>query len=325
MSGLELRLKVHSLSDENAGEDGVFVKVFDLRPVEGVLLPAFSAGAHIDLAAGGGLIRQYSLLNDCAETHRYVIAIALEPEGRGGSRYFHQQVKAGDILQASVPRCHFALNEEGAHSVLIAGGIGITPIWSMAQRLIRLGKSFELHYGARSARSAPLLPRITSAMATAGARLHTRLEREPGGGFLDIKGIVAQAPKGSHLYACGPSGLLDAYLEACSSLAADHIHYERFAATQAVASDGGFTVKLAKTGLTVAIKSGETILAALLAAGLSPDHSCTEGLCGACETKVLGGIPDHRDSVLSEAEKARNQTMMICCSGAKTLSLVLDL
>lgn len=325
MSSLVLRLKVHSLIDENSGDDGVFVKVFDLRPVEGVLLPAFTAGAHIDLAAGDGWIRQYSLLNDPSETHRYMIAIALEPDGRGGSRYFHQRVKTGDILHASVPRCHFALNEDAAHSVLIAGGIGITPIWSMAQRLIGLGKSFELHYGARSARSAPLLPRITSAMASAGARFHTRFEREPDGGFLDIRRIVAQAPKGSHIYACGPSGLLDAYLEACSSLAADQVHLERFAAVQSAVIDGGFTVELAKTGLTVDIKAGETILAALQAAGLSPDHSCAEGLCGACETKVLDGIPDHRDCVLSEAEKARNQTMMICCSGARTARLVLDL
>ncbi len=325
MSSLVLRLKIHRLMDEITGDDGVFVKVFDLRPVEGDLLPAFSAGAHIDLAAGGGLIRQYSLLNDCAETHRYVIAIALEPDGRGGSRYFHQQVEVADILRASIPRCHFALDEDGAHSVLIAGGIGITPIWSMVQQLLRLGKSFELHYGARSARSAPLLPRITKAMATSGARLHTRFEREPGGGFLDVQRIVAQAPKDSHVYACGPSGLLDAYLAACSELATDKVHYERFVAAQAGASDGGFTVELAKTGLTINVKTGETILAALLASGLSPDHSCTEGLCGACETKVLDGIPDHRDSVLSEVEKSRNQTMMICCSGAKTQKLVLDL
>ena len=325
MSGLPLILTVHGLIEEGSADDGVFVKVFDLRAVGHGSLPTFEAGAHIDLAAGDGLIRQYSLLNDPSESHRYVVAIALESEGRGGSRYFHEQVETGATLHASAPRCHFALSEAAGHSVLIAGGIGITPIWSMAQRLIRLGKSFELHYGARSARSAPLLPRITSAMMAANAKLHTRFEHEPGGGFLDIRGIIASAPEGTHFYACGPSGLLDAYLEACSYLPAEQVHYERFAAVHPLASDGGFTVELAKAGLTVEIKAGETILAALLAAGLTPDHSCAEGLCGACETKVIEGIPDHRDDVLSEAEKAGNQTMMICCSGAKTPKLVLDL
>ncbi|MDI7773900.1 PDR/VanB family oxidoreductase [Asticcacaulis sp. EMRT-3] len=321
MTDSPLQVRVHHLMDRSPGTADA-VRILDLRPVADTVLPSFEAGAHIDIHAGAGIVRQYSLLNDPAETHRYVVAVALDAESRGGSRWIHDWVEPDDLLTISAPRCHFHLVEDAAHSVLIAGGIGITPIWAMAQRLMALGRSFELHYGARRAATAPLLDDMVCALQDSG-RFHTRFEESDG--RLDLKGILAAAPAGSHVYACGPAAMLDAYLAASQGLPSDCIHYERFAATIEAASEGGFTVELARRQMKIDVQSGQTILDALKTAGVNAPHSCAEGICGACETAILSGVADHRDSVLSDAEKAAGKTMMICCSGAKTPNLVLDL
>jgi vanillate O-demethylase ferredoxin subunit len=301
------------------------VRLFDLRRPDGGDLPPFSAGAHIDVHAGADLIRQYSLLNDPQERHRYVVAIALEPESRGGSRHFHEAVKQGDMLTISAPRCHFALEETAPHSVLIAGGIGITPIWCMAQRLRHLGRSFELHYAVKARAAAPLIERIEAMPASDVARIATYFSRDSGGSRPDIAAILRDVAPGTHVYCCGPGALTDAFRSAAARLPTNTVHLEQFTAIAAVADEGGFTIELAKAGRTIEVKSGQTILDAIRDAGLRTTSSCREGICGSCETVVLSGSPDHRDAVLTDAEKAEGNTMMICCSGSLTPKLVLDL
>jgi ferredoxin-NADP reductase len=324
MTASILRVRVHQVTQVGMpGSAGSF-RILDLRDEAGGALPEFAAGAHIDLAATGDLIRQYSLCNAPGERHRYLVAIALDPASRGGSRHFHEWVEEGDVLAISAPRCHFHLVEDAAYSVLIAGGIGVTPIWSMAQRLIALGKPFEFHFGARSASTAPLLEEIATGLGAAGIALHRVFADEDDSG-LDLAGIVSRAPADAHFYACGPGGMLDAYLAAAQGRGEGRVHYERFAGTNDAATDGGFEVELARTGGCYTIGAGQTILEALKLHGINVPHSCAEGICGACEARVISGIPDHRDDVLSDAEKASNASMMVCCSGAKSSKLVLDL
>ncbi|GGC15659.1 oxidoreductase [Novosphingobium endophyticum] len=306
-------------------EDRGDVRIFELRAPDGGELPPFSAGAHIDLHAKPDLVRQYSLLNDPQECHRYVIAIAMEPESRGGSRYFHEEVEAGDLLRISTPRCHFILKEDAPHSILIAGGIGITPIWCMAQRLSHLGRGFELHYVVRGRATAPLLDRMEITPMGEMARIATYFSRDPGGSRPDIETIVRNVPAGTQIYCCGPGGLLDTLKAATAHLPPETVHYEQFTAVAPVAAEGGFSVELARTGKTLEVKPGQTVLDAIREAGIKTTSSCREGICGSCETVVLSGTPDHRDAVLTDAEKAEGKTMMICCSGAHSPKLVLDL
>jgi tetrachlorobenzoquinone reductase len=327
MAGGE-RLLARVVAIRQTGEHGSTgsVRILDLQAAPAGALPAFVAGAHIDIHMDGDLVRQYSLLNDPAEMGRYVVAVALDAASRGGSSHIHAQVSEGDVLAISAPRCHFPLVEDAAHSVLIAGGIGVTPLWSMAQRLLTLGRPFSFHYGARSATNAPLLAEIAQRLGDAGVLFETAFEDE-GRGRLDLPAIFAAAPTDCHFYACGPGGMLDAYLAAAQAAGrpAGHVHLERFAGTGPGATEGGFTVELARTGGSYAVPTGSTILETLKANGINIPHSCAEGICGACEAKVLEGVPDHRDDVLTDAEKAANLTMMVCCSGAKTPRLVLDL
>ena len=320
MSNPQLTVRVEEIIETGPAGPGR-VRIFDLRPSSGDKLPAFEAGAHIDVAVRDGLLRQYSLLNAPGETHRYVVAVALDPATRGGSKHLHEWVETGDALTISAPRCHFALVEDAPFSVLVAGGIGVTPLWAMAQRLIALGKPFAFYFGARSAEAAPLLDRITPALAAANAPLTTVF----GGAPLELAAIVRDAPAGAHFYACGPAGMLDAYIAATEAVPSANVHYERFSGASDEARDGGFEVELARTGKTVTVAPGQTILEALKLAGVNANHSCAEGICGACETPILEGVADHRDSVLTDAEKAAGKSMMICCSGARCARLVLDI
>jgi ferredoxin-NADP reductase len=299
------------------------VKLFELRRDDGGELPPFTAGAHIDLQIGrSGLVRQYSLLNHQVERSRYLVAVTREAQSRGGSIYLHDEVEAGDRLIAGGPRNHFPLHEDAPHSVLIAGGIGITPIWSMAQRLEALDASWELHYAAPDIDQAPLLAQI---QALAGDRLHLYRSRAAGGRRMDLNAIVPQARPGAHAYACGPQSLLDSFVEATAGLPQDQVHLEHFTPVAAPAADGGFLVTLAQSKMTFEVPPGQSILDTLKQNGLRATYSCSEGVCGSCETVVLEGVPDHRDSVLTPAERATGRTMMICCSGSKTAKLVLDL
>lgn len=293
----------------------------ELRDPSGADLAAFGAGAHVDLVLPNGITRSYSLANDPAERHRFVLGIGLDPASRGGSRYVHRDLRVGDTLTVIGPRNHFPLDETAAHSVLIAGGIGITPMAAMASRLASLGRSFAFHYAVRDRSRAAFLDRV-SALAPSFA-LHVDAEA---GGPLDIAAIVADAPAGSHFYCCGPLPMLAAYEAATAGLPLAQVHLEYFKAKPVEAAAAtGFEVEIAGAGRVLEVPPEKSIADVLEAAGLKTGISCQEGICGSCEVKVVSGEPDHRDQVLTAAEKASGKTMMICVSRSKSPRLVIEL
>lgn len=311
-------IRIHAI---HPSADGVLL--FDLRAADGGDLPPFSPGAHVDVHLPGGLVRSYSLANDSRERHRYVLGIQRENASRGGSAWLHDCARVGMTLRLSAPTNHFPLVEEAPHSILFAGGIGITPLWSMAQRLRHLGKPWTLHYRSRSRRTAALLDVMAEQVRQGTVKPSFSDDGQEQ--RLDIAAEIRRAPAGSHFYCCGPSRMLEAFEAACAHIDSERVHLEYFAAKEAPALEGNFNVQLARSGLTVAVAAGQTILDAVQAAGCAVASSCQQGICGACETRVIRGSPDHRDLVLSDAERTSGTTMMICCSGSLSPELVLDL
>ena len=295
----------------------------DLRPADAASLPTFTAGAHIDLLLPKGIRRSYSLANDQNERHRYVVGVQKDPVSRGGSRFIHETIRVADVLTITPPRNNFALVEDGRRFVLIAGGIGITPIVCMVRRLVELDRHWDLFHATRSHRKAAFLEDLIT--LDREGHIHTHFDDEHAGTLMDIGAIVRDAPPDAHLYCCGPTPMLATFESVTSGHRAENVHVEYFSAKTPIAVGGGFEVVLARSNRIVFIPENSTILDALLAAGVDAGHSCLEGVCGTCETKILEGIPDHRDSVLSAKERASNRTMMICCSGALSSRLVLDL
>jgi ferredoxin-NADP reductase len=296
---------------------------FEFVAADGAALPAFTAGAHIDLHLPGGLVRSYSLVNDPAERHRYVVAVDKAADGRGGSAWMHSVPRPGDRFEATAPANDFPLYEDAPLSIFIAGGIGITPFVSMAARLNALGRPWRLHYAVRSPARAAYAREVEALDAT-GSGVDIRYSSE-GLGRMDIAAIVRDAPAGAHVYCCGPNGMLDTFTAACAAIAPQRVHLERFAASQAAATGGGYEVVLHRTGRTLAVNDGKTLLDTLLDAGVDVQYSCSQGICGTCCTPVLEGQPDHRDDYLTAEEKQAGKAMMVCCSGSLTPRLVLDL
>lgn len=293
---------------------------YELRSEDGGELPPFTAGAHIDLTLPNGLVRSYSLLNSQAERHRYVIAVQKDRASRGGSKWVHENLRVGDVLPVSAPRNNFALDESAEKSIFIAGGIGITPILSMIGRLTAIGREWRLFYCTRTRAGTPFL----SVLQTM-PQVRLNFDEEPGGTMLDLEAVVRSVPSGGHLYCCGPTPMLEAFERVTRDLARECVHVEYFTAVEPPAKEGGFKVVLAKSGREFMVPAGKTILDTLRDNGFELQFSCTEGICGTCETRVLEGIPDHRDRILTDAERAANEKMMICCSGSRSEKLVLDL
>lgn len=312
---MTLNLRVHVATWEAPN-----ILSYELRSIDGQELPAFTAGAHIDLKLPNGLVRSYSLVNPQTERNRYVIAVQKDRQSRGGSKWVHQNLRPGEIIAVGGPRNNFALNESAERSVFIAGGIGITPMLSMIERLKVAGKNWELIYCSRRRNSTPFLELLEK-----NPQVRFNFDQEPGAEMLDLVATVESAPANAHLYCCGPAPMLEAFERATKHLPRDLVHVEYFAATEPPATEGGFTLVLARSGREIAVPQGKTILNALTDAGVDIPYSCTEGICGTCETKVLEGVPDHRDRILTETERASNEKMMICCSGSKSERLVLDL
>lgn len=300
------------------------IVLIELQNPEGGELPAFTAGAHLMLDLPGGLSRAYSLCNDPAERTRYQIAVNLAPDSRGGSRAVHELLQTGQRLSVSMPRNHFPLLEESAHhTVLLAGGIGITPLLAMARRLQVLGRSWELHYSTRS----PARCAFQAELEASPLASRTRLYFDAGPGTpLDVKALLTRAPAGSHLYVCGPAGLIDHAL----ALGRDagwpeaHLHSERFGMKLAPqARDRSFRLVLARSGLTLQVPAEQTVMHVLREAGIDVPTSCEQGVCGTCITDVLEGRPDHRDQCLDEGLRATCFTP--CCSRAVDDTLTIDL
>lgn len=318
MSGSPQALRVHAIS--TAADD---ILTFELRSPAKAELAPFEPGAHINLHLPEGVVRSYSLLNDARERHRYVLAIKREAASRGGSAWMHDEARVGGLIPVSGPTNDFALVETAPHSMLVAGGIGITPLWCMAQRLEASGQPWTLHYRAKSRGSAALLDEL----AKPGFREHVHLSftDEPETPRLDLEALVRTAPPGAHFYCCGPNAMIEAFDHACRDLPPDHVHAEHFAAVEAPATEGGYSVLLARSGRVLQVLAGQTILATLKAHGVEAPSACQQGVCGECEVKVLAGTPDHRDLVLTPQERASGRTMMICCSGSLSPELTLDL
>ncbi len=303
------------------------INIWKLCRLDAEQLPSFSAGAHIDLQLHNGLVRSYSLCNEQEERDRYEVAISKDAASRGGSKFIHETLKIGNKIWISPPRNNFCLVEDARHVAFIAGGIGITPLWSMIQRLEKIGRSWEIHYSARNRHMCAFRRQLEALELRKPGRVRFNFDQEPGEKMTDLKAVVRTLANDTHLYGCGPAAMLEAFESAANEIGhpATHVHVEYFSAKEEVAVDGGFAVVLARSGKRFEVPAGKTILHTLLDNHIDVPFACTEGLCGTCETKVIEGIPDHRDTVLSPDERASNKTLMICCSGSKSKTLVLDL
>ncbi|MEU5595737.1 PDR/VanB family oxidoreductase [Streptomyces sp. NPDC020298] len=294
--------------------DGVLA--LTLRHPLGEELPAWEPGAHVDVLLGPDLERQYSLCGDPADRAVWRVAVLREPDGRGGSAYVHEQVGPGDKVRVRGPRNHFPLQPATRYR-FVAGGIGITPILPMLAAAEAAGAEWTLLYGGRARGSMA----FTGELARYGDRVTIAPQDETG--LLDLGPVLDGLPDGTLVYCCGPGALLDAVEERCP---AGVLRVERFQPKeQPVGDDGEFEVELARSGRTLTVPVGVSVLDTVRAAGVEVLYSCTEGTCGTCETDVLEGTPDHRDSVLGEDERASGETMMICVSRCRGVRLVLDL
>lgn len=330
MSDALIDVVVESVQDIAEG-----IRSFDLRPADGGELPPFTAGAHIDLHLPNGLVRNYSLVNSQAERHRYVIAVSLDANTRGGSQYLHEIDLSGQTVKISAPRNNFPLIEDGAPKILIAGGIGITPLYSMIQRMEEIGDVWMLFYGTRSRACTAFREELEALDAEKPGRVRFNFDDEAGQ-MLDVTSVAARAPLEAHLYCCGPAPMLEAFNMVTANRMPDMVHVEYFSAPTGEAGGDAssadtadlpevFTVEIAGTGQSFEVKRGQSILGVLMENGVYAASSCQEGCCGTCVVQVLEGEPDHRDFVLSDREHAANQLMTICVSGSKSDKLVIDL
>ena len=296
------------------------VVLLTLAHPDGLTLPAFSAGAHIDLHLSDELIRPYSLCSDPQERQCYQLGVLKDSQSKGGSLAAHA-LREGDVIQVSEPRNLFTLAEQGNHSLLIGGGIGITPMLAMAAELCAAGRSFTLHYCARTRDQAAFLPQLAAAAYVSQVHLHFSDEQR-----IDLDAVLCDVPEGTHVYTCGPARLMDAVSERAKAhdYPAERIHQECFSAE---VETGGqpFEVVAAASGITVQVAANQTIVEALALAGLKVCVSCKQGICGSCLTDVLEGEPDHRDHYLTDEEKADGDQILLCCSRAKSARLIIDL
>jgi vanillate O-demethylase ferredoxin subunit len=298
------------LSVELAATDGS-----ELLPVE--------AGAHVDLFLPNGITRSYSLIVPRSSSRAYVVGVLLDRNSRGGSRYVHEQLRVGQTIPVSRPRNHFRVDERAARTVLLAGGIGITPIYSMYARLLELGRPVSLLYSVRSRRQAAFAHDIERH----GLPIDWHID-EDAGGPPDLRAYLARFDADAHFYCCGPTAMIDSFESLCEELGFPNVHIERFAPRldQGAAPTGSaYELVLKRSNRILRVEAGQSLISVLQANRVDVPFNCQEGVCGSCETRVIDGEVDHRDSVLSKAERARNKSMMVCVSGCKGSRLTLDL
>jgi vanillate O-demethylase ferredoxin subunit len=298
------------------------IKSFELRAASGDALPAFEPGAHIDVHLASDLVRQYSLCGDPRWRDRYLLAVKEEPESRGGSRHMHRALRPGDALTIGRPRNNFPLAPGATRHILFAGGIGITPLFSMARHLAADGAGFEMHCFFRSEAHAAFREELEFAVFRYGD--------SPESVSAYAAEIIAGLTPSEHVYVCGPWPFMNAIAGlAGAHLPAESVHLEHFSADASAlgprGDDTAFTVRLARSGREIAVAADQSIVAALDAAGIAPPTYCREGLCGTCVTEVMAGTPDHRDALLPPEEHQKGDKMLICVSRSLTPLLVLDL
>ncbi|HYS67857.1 MAG TPA: PDR/VanB family oxidoreductase [Paraburkholderia sp.] len=308
--------------------EGKGINSYELVDAEGSDLPAFDAGSHVDIHLGDGLIRQYSLCNDSAERYRYVIAVLKDENGRGGSKTLHQKLRVQDIVRVSRPRNNFTLVTDAEKVILLAGGIGVTPLKSMAHELEKRGIDYELHYCAHDA-SCAAFDREFRTLRAAG-RLHYHFDGGDPAAGLDIGRLLSKPSHGTHVYYCGPGGFMKACAAAAAHWPAGTVHFEHFKAPERPAEPStsenvanGFDVRIASTGQTIHVQPGQPITDALQEGGVVIETSCCAGLCATCKVRYLEGEVEHNDFILGEDEKGEYLTP--CVSRAISKLLVLDL
>jgi ferredoxin-NADP reductase len=313
-----LEKSVLRVAEKTTVADGV-VTVTLVAP-DGGRLPDWTPGAHVDLTLDNGLTRQYSLCGDRWDASAYRVGVLLEPASRGGSSYVHDALQPGHLVGLGGPRNNFPLVPSASY-LFVAGGIGITPLLPMIVQAELLGADWRLLYGGRQRSSMAFLDELEGH----GDRVLVRPQDEFG--LLDLPGFIGEPRDGVQVYSCGPGPLLAAMEAACAGWPAHSLHTERFVAEEqaAPARTTPFEVELARTGATVTVTPEETVLEAVSRAGVEVLSSCRQGICGTCETDVLAGLPDHRDTLLDDAERAAGDCMYICVSRARSDRLVLDL
>ncbi|XVX18740.1 PDR/VanB family oxidoreductase [Actinomycetota bacterium] len=310
----EADLVVESVTRESEG-----VVSLRLVPATGDELPEWTPGAHVDLLLGDDLVRQYSLCGEAGDRAAYRVAVLLEPESRGGSRFVHEQIQEGATVRVRGPRNHFALASAPRY-IFIAGGIGITPILPMIAEAEAAGAQWQLYYGGRARGSMAFLGELERY----GDKV--TLVPQDEAGHLPLEEILGTPQPGTLVYCCGPEALLTAVESACETWPSNALHLERFTAKPIDDSDNSdFEIVLERSGLTLEVPADKSIFEVVREAGVSVLGSCLEGVCGTCETDVLDGEVDHRDSVLDEDERESNEMMMICVSRCKGAQLTLDL
>lgn len=319
VTGLKARVK--TISSETSE-----IKVFALESTDATPLPAFTPGAHIDLWIDRDMVRQYSLCNGCDERNRYVIAVKREPGSRGGSRSMHERIAEGDIVSIGTPRNHFSLDLSATHHLLLAGGIGITPLLSMARKLQKLKASYAVQYFTRSIGHTAFHAFLSRPEFSGKVNFHYALE--PDALRLYLHRLLWHRPEGAHLYVCGPRGFMNLVEEiAAANWPPQTLHTEYFTANPMTYAGARtpFEVSLALSGGTYPVAADKTIVQALQERGIAITTSCEQGVCGTCVTGLLEGEADHRDAFLTEAERRAGDKIMPCVSRAKSKVLVLDL
>lgn len=303
-------------------EEATGVVSLTLRHPVGEELPLWEAGAHIDLVLQSGAVRQYSLCGDPSDSTAWQVAVLREPNGRGGSAYMHDKLTEGTVVRVRGPRNNFRLDHASRY-LFIAGGIGITPILPMVAAAEAAGAEWTLLYGGRSRASMAFTQRLTTSY---GDRV--RIIPEDEYGLLDLDTYLARPESGTLVYCCGPEPLLKAVEDRCAAnWPAGALHVERFKPKETGADipPGSFEVALKRSGLTLTVLPDRSILQTAEEAGVPVVSSCAEGICGTCETRIIEGEVDHRDSILTNEEQSANETMMICVSRCLGSRLTLDL
>jgi len=308
--------------------EGRGINSYELVDPEGAQLPSFTAGAHIDIHLADGVVRQYSICNAPRERHRYVIAVLRDERGRGGSKALHDQLRVQDIVRVSRPRNNFHLVDGARRVLLIAGGIGVTPLKAMAHELDDAGIDYEMHYCAKDARSAAFAEEFE--LMRASGRLHFHFDGGDPSAGLDIRDLLNTPREGEHVYYCGPGGFMKACADAAQHWPTGTLHFEHFNAPERApgeqaandASDS-FIVRIASTGQEIEVTKDESIAEALAGAGVAMETSCCAGLCGTCKVRYLQGEVEHNDCIMSDEEKA--EFLTACVSRATSKLLVLDL
>ncbi|MDN7426139.1 PDR/VanB family oxidoreductase [Burkholderia sp. AU45388] len=310
------------------------IRCFRVSRVDGQPFDAYEPGAHIDVTAPSGITRQYSLCGNPDERGSYLFAVKKEAQSRGGSRSLHDDVRVGAELSIGTPRNLFRLTDDASEHVLIAAGIGITPLLSMAYALHKRGARYRLHYFARSRDHAAFVDELSAEPFASRVTFHYGVE--PDALAAELGRCIESIDLKAHVYTCGPGPFMDAVVAAAAErIPEDAIHLERFAADPVAADAGnaeagaspadGFEVRLKRSGQSVRVAPDTSIVDALAAIGIEVDTSCGEGVCGTCMVPVLDGEPDHRDHCLSKAERASNTVICCCVSRARSAVLVLDL